>query len=139
MYVIMAWHFLIWYFFKFALTKSRSIFALGSSLSPCKSISMLLIHSAFLLCWLRSHILLQNCFASFAFILLICFNAFSPYLLVEFSFVVLECPVLSVFFGPISVFSFANTFWFISSSVLFLLIVLFFSFHPDISSCFPPF
>ena len=36
--------------------------------------------------------------------LLVCVRAFFPYLLVELSFVVLECPVWSVLFDPIDIF-----------------------------------
>ena len=43
-----------------------SLFAFGPSSSPSYSFPMLLIHSAFLLCSLGCHILLQTCFASFA-------------------------------------------------------------------------
>ena len=49
--------------FSVALNKSKSIFTLGLSSSP-DSFSMSLIHSAFFVCSLRSHILLQNCFVS---------------------------------------------------------------------------
>ena len=42
----------------------NSIFTFGLSPIPSKFFPMLLIHSAFLLCSLRCHILLQNCFAS---------------------------------------------------------------------------
>ena len=71
--------------------------------------------------WIDSHILLRNCFASFSSCCWYVFVHF-PYLLVEFSFIVLECPVLSVLFDSTSVSycltSFANTFRFISSNCI---------------------
>ena len=54
--------------------------------------------------------------------LLVCFRVISSYLLIEFSFVVLECSVLSVLFYPFRYLfnlpSFANIFWFNSSSCI---------------------
>ena len=75
--------------------------------------------------------------------LLVCFRVISSQLLVEFSFVALEFPVLSVFFYPLSI-----SLIFLSSTVfsgLFLLVVLFvcfflcflFLFVPTYSSVFP--
>ena len=51
----------------------------------------------------------------------VCLRIFYPYLLVEFSFAGLECPVLSVLFDPRFLFilpSFASNYWFISSSCI---------------------
>ena len=53
-------------FFSVALSDSRCIITSGASSSPCTSFSMLFIHSPFPLCSFTSHILLQNCFSSFA-------------------------------------------------------------------------
>ena len=61
MYAILAWRFPIWNFFSVALSESMDIFDFGPSLNPSNSFPTLLIHSAFLLCSLPSHILLQNC------------------------------------------------------------------------------
>ena len=48
------------------LSESMCIFAyFGPSSSPSRSFAMLLIISAFLLCSLGCHVLLQNCSASF--------------------------------------------------------------------------
>ena len=49
-------------FFCVALSESICIFLFGLSSSPSNSFSMLFIHSVFLLCTLRSHILFPNCF-----------------------------------------------------------------------------
>ena len=45
--------------FSVSLSESKYIFTLGLYSSPCNFFSMLFIHSAFLLCFLRSHILLK--------------------------------------------------------------------------------
>ena len=60
-----AWfrRFTIWYFFDIAL--SEWTYISGSSSRTCNSFSMLFIHSAFLLCSFRSHILFQNFGVSF--------------------------------------------------------------------------
>ena len=59
-------------------------------------------------------------FGFFGIRLLVCFRVTPTQLLIEFSFVVLESPVLSVLFYPFrhlfNLPSFASTFWFISSS-----------------------
>ena len=61
-------------------------------------------------------------FGFFCIRLLICFIVISSQLLIEFSFIVLECPILSVLFYPLSISvnlpSFASTFWYISSSCI---------------------
>ena len=64
MHVIISWRFPIRYFFSIALSESMRIFHFNPSSSPSNSFSMLLFHSVFLLCSLRSHILLPNCFLS---------------------------------------------------------------------------
>ena len=71
------------------MSTSECMFTLGPSLSICNSVSNLFIHSTFFLWSFRSHILLQNLLGSFA-----SGCPFSLYLLVEFSFVVLERLVL---------------------------------------------
>ena len=48
------------------LNESRGMSALKPSLSPCNSLFMLHIHSAFLVWSFCSYILLQNCWVSFA-------------------------------------------------------------------------
>ena len=55
-------------FLHVALSESRCIFAFGSSSSPSYSFPILIIHSAFLLCSLRRHILHQNCFVSLSYL-----------------------------------------------------------------------
>ena len=61
MYTIISWRSPIWYFFvTVPLRESRFIFTDVPSSSPSNSFPMLRIHSAFLLCDLRCHILLQN-------------------------------------------------------------------------------
>ena len=79
------------------------ISAFGPSLSPFNYFAKLLIHSAFLLCSLGCHILLQNCLVSCAFGCWYVFCVISPQMLVEFPFVVLKCPVFSVLFYSFSI------------------------------------
>ena len=55
----------VFQFYVFSAVLSESMFI--SAFSPCKGPSgslLILIHSAFLLCFLGCHILLQNCFVS---------------------------------------------------------------------------
>ena len=59
MYGITARRFPIYYFLSVALSESRYIFVLGPYSSLSNSFFMLLIHLAFLICSLRSHILLS--------------------------------------------------------------------------------
>ena len=101
----MSWCFQFGTFISAALYESMCIFISRPSLSTCNSFP-LFIHSNFLLCSLYFHILLQKC-CFLCIQLLIHLRAFSPDLLVEFSFVILEgfaCIVLlfpsifSVFF-----------------------------------------
>ena len=75
------------------------------------------IHSAFPSCFLIGF----SCNR-----LLVCFRVISSQLLVEFPFIVLEYPVLSVLFYP-NLPSFACTFWFIFSifTVIFFLVLPF--------------
>ena len=115
-----------------------------SSRSP-NSFVILLIHSGFffvILSWLPYFS--PKSFGFSCIRLLVCFHVISPHLLVEFSFVVLECPVLSVFFTLslylFNLLSFSCTFWIISSSciVMFLCVAIpFLSFHvPASFLCF---
>ncbi len=107
-------------FLSVALSELRCIFSFGSSSSPCNFFSVLFIDSAFLSCFLCSHILLQNC--CFPVIrLLVCLRAFSSYLRVEFFFSLFwnvpfcrYCLFLSQYLVSLS--SFASTSRSISSS-----------------------
>ena len=64
---------------------------------------MLFIHPDFLLCSFCSHILLLNSFFSLCTRLLICHHAFSRYLRVEFSYIILEGSVLIVLLELVTV------------------------------------
>ena len=118
------------------LSASKCIFAIRPSSSNSNSFSMLFIHSTFLLCSLRSHILLQNCFVSLSFG---CWYNFSHFLLAgRIFFDVLECPVLSVMFYYVSMSfclpSFTTTF---PRIVLFVILGdCFFLFVPTYSNVF---
>ena len=80
MYTVMAWDFPFWHFFSVALSKCSCICTSGPTLISYNSFSMLFIHLAFLLCSFHSsHILLKNCFASFASSFLVCTCTFSTY------------------------------------------------------------
>ena len=61
-------------------------------------------------CYFYSHVLLQNCFFFFGIRLLVCPCAIFTNLLVAFSFVILESPVLSTLLEPVSV-SFKSPFF----------------------------
>ena len=78
------------------------IFAFGPSLSPSSSFVILFILSAFSLCFWLPYFSPKS-FGFFCVRLLVCFRVISSHLLVEFSFVVLECTVLSVLFYPLSI------------------------------------
>ena len=82
-------------FLSVALSKARCIFALVPSLSPSNTFSMLVIHSAFVMISSFSYFA-PKLFYFLVIRLLISPCALFPNLLVEFSFVVLECPVMSV-------------------------------------------
>ena len=103
------------------LSESRCIFTIGPPLSP-NSFPTLLIHSAFLLCSLRSYIFLQNCFVSLSSSWWYAFVQSAPYFLVElFSLFwnilfYLYCLILSRYLFSLP--SFVSTFWFISSSCI---------------------
>ena len=102
-------------FLSIALIESRCIFALGPSSSPSNTFPILLIHSAFLLCFLRSHILPTNCHV---FLSSGCWNVFmhSPptrrkiFLFLFWNVLFcLYCFILTSYLFNLS--SFANTFW----------------------------
>ena len=81
-------------FLSIALSESTFIFVFSPSSSPFNSFPMLQIQSAFLLCSLRSHILLPKCFVS---LLSGCWYmlAHSSLLANRIFFLVLECLILS--------------------------------------------
>ena len=120
MYSIMAWCFPIWYFLVLFWV-NRCISPL-SDLLPVLRIHLLCYLFIRLFCNVGCHILLQKVFGFTCIWWLICFPIISHHSLVEFPFVILESPVLSVFY-PFSISlnlpSFASTFWFISSSCYF--------------------
>ena len=97
--------------FSVVLSKSMSISVLEPSLSSSSSLVILLIHSAFLLCFVR-----------FLWHPVVCMFSCRSLPIVDrmFFFVVLESPILSVLFTLcrylLNLPSFASTFWFISSS-----------------------
>ena len=120
-------------------SESRCIFPLRPSFRPCNSLSILFIHLTFLLCSLRCHIFAPKLF-SFPYVwLLVYLRTFSPYLPVEFSFVVfgISCFVRIVwsYLGIFLVFLLSTLpFDLFPRVVSFDLIVLLCSFCPNISS-----
>ena len=121
-----------------ALSESRCIFTLESSSSPCKSFKMF-IHSVF--CYvLFVPIFCFNIFFPFFIRLFICLRTFSFLLAGRIFFC---CYGISCFFCIFFILSryhfilpsFTSTFLFISSSCIFILIVvLLFSFHLNVFS-----
>ena len=91
-----------WIFFSVVLSKSMCISALGLSSSPSSSLVILFIHSALSLCFWLPYFRPKS-FGFFVIRLLVCFCVIPSQLLIEFSFVVLECSVLSVLFYPFSI------------------------------------
>ena len=87
----MAWSFLIWYIFSVQLEHSRCIIA------SCNSFLLLLSIQLFFYVLFRlifySEIIFFHCI-----LLLVCQHAFCTYLLVEFSVVILKCPVFVRYF-----------------------------------------
>ena len=81
-----------------ALSESRCIFVLD----PSNSFPILLVHSTFLLCSLHCYIFCSKIDLFPCHQLLVRLGAFF-YFLVEFSFVILECSVLFVWFYPDSI------------------------------------
>ena len=74
----------------------------GPSSSLNNSLVILFIHSTFSLYFFGCHILVQNRLVSFAPVVDM-FFVISSQSLIEFSFVVLEYPVLSILFYPLSI------------------------------------
>ena len=113
------------------LSKSMCISAFGPSSSHSHSFIILFIHSAFSLYIYWLLYFRQISFGFFCIELLVSFRGIS--------FVILECPVLSVCFTLcrylFNLPSFTRTFWFISSSCYFFLCSLFL-FVPTYSSVF---
>ena len=107
-------------------------------LSSCLSIRLFVVFS-----WLPYFS--PNSFVFYCIRLLVCFRVISSHLLVEFSFVVLECPVNVCIVLPIVDTSlifllFARTLWFIFSSYMFQRLSFVLSFWPvlvDFLSAFP--
>ena len=62
----MTWHFPIRYFLECCSKRVQNTSIPEPSLCPCNSLFILIIHSAFLLCFFRFFSSLQNCSASFA-------------------------------------------------------------------------
>ena len=77
-------------------------FRLGTPSSPFNSLVMLFIHSAFSLCFWLPYFSPKS-FGFFCICLLVYFRVISSQLLIEFSLVVLECPILFALFYPLSV------------------------------------
>ena len=122
------------FFFSVDLSESIYIFAFGPT-SSHNSFPMLLIHSALLFSWLSYFAPKLFCFFVTSFGISSCF---SPYLLFEYFFVILECPVLSIFFlvfllspVPSSLFP-----WVVLSVLLMLLFSLFSQQTPMFLLCF---
>ena len=97
MYSIVPRNFPVWYFFEGCSEWIDVYFHHKSFSRISNAFSTLLIHSALRLCFLRSHILLPDCFVSLSWG---CSYEFfySPLQLVEYSFVVFEYRFLSVLF-----------------------------------------
>ena len=83
--------------FSVVLSKSMCISAFGLSSSLSNSFVILFISSADSLSFLLPYINPKS-FGFFCIRLLVCFRVIPPLLLTEFSFVVFECPVLSLLF-----------------------------------------
>ena len=126
-------------FFRVIFCKSMCISAFGPSSSPSNSFAILLINSAFFLCSLGGHILLQNCSVSLAsgcwyvfmsspttcwynFLSLFCHGLLCLY-----------CFTLCLYFLNLPPFS--SIFWFISSSCIIIFSYVAFSFLSSCVSC----
>ena len=120
------------YFLYVALSDSMCFITPGPCLTPCNSFFMIFIQAAFIVCPLRSHILLQNCSTSFA---LGCCTFVFSYFLVEFSFV-FEGPLLIVLLDSTS---YLLSPWSLDLSLQVVLLdlsaVFFLSFNPNIILC----
>ena len=130
-----AFHFHI--SFSVVFCKSTCISILGPSSSPSSSLLILFIHSAFsLFLWLPYFC--PKSIGLFYIQLLVYFHVTPFQLLIEFSFVVLECPVVSVFFFTLFRYLFilpslVSTFCFFSSSCIVIVSHVACSFFPLIS------
>ena len=131
MYSFMAWRFPIWYFFSVILSESMYISTFF--------VSSLFHQSAYpfgffvMFSWLPYFT--PEFFSFSCTRLFVCFHVISPNFLVEFSFIVLECSVLSLLFWwyLLNLPSFASIFWFISlNCIVIFSCVAFFPFCPNI-------
>ena len=123
-------------FFRIIFSKSICISAFRPSLSPSNSLVIVYSFSLFVgFFWLPYFS--PELFSFFCIWLFALFPIISSQLLIEFSFIVLECPVLPVLFTLcrylFNLLSFTSTFWFISLSCIvifsfFLLSCIAFSF-----------
>ena len=104
-------------FFRVTLNESRCIFAFGPSSSPSNSFPMLFIHSAFLLCSLRSYICSKIVLFPYHTVVGMCW-CIHPLLADRIFFLCfgMSCFVCIVLFCRylFSLPSFASNFWFIS-------------------------
>ena len=100
MYAIIVRRFPFQYFLNVALSDSRNISTSCPS-SLCKSFKVIHLLSLSVEFFLFPYFT-PKLFCFLCFWLLVYPRAFSTYLLVEFSFVILKCPVLFVLFGPVS-------------------------------------
>ena len=137
----MTWSF----FFEWYSARIDVYFCLWAFFQFLQFFSMLFIHSAFLLWSLRSHILVQNCFASLAFG---CWYVFAPSPLTSwYNFLSLFWNVQFCLYYLIlswylfSLRSFASTFCCIVSSIRVALLfssqhILAFSYNPSIFACY---
>ena len=102
------------------------------SILNLSSLFILFIYSAFSLCFWLPYFSPKS-FGFFCIRLMVCVRVISTQLLIECSFVVLECPVLSVFFLPFVdislIFHLSSVLlWFISSSCIVIFSRVAFSF-----------
>ena len=121
--------------FKIFLWMNLGVFAFESSSSSCNSFLVLFIHSAFMLRFLHSYIFAPKLFCLSRIGMCVCLRTFFPYLLIEFSFIVLECFVYVVwlYLGILLIFLLLPVPSDLSPRVIsFALVVLLFSFRPDI-------
>ena len=95
------WRFPVWYFFSVVLSKI-CISAFGSSSSPFSSLVILLIIHPFLFVFWLPYFS-RKLFGFCSIQLFVCFSVISFQLLIDFSFIVLEWPLLSVLFDPLCI------------------------------------
>ena len=132
LYTIMARCFSIWYFFSVFPSKLMCIFIFNHSSSLSNSFFHVAYPFGFFVMFSWLPYFSPKLFGFSCIRLLVCFRVFSPNLLVEFTFVVLECTILSVLFYPVSI-------SFLSSFFCYYLLVYFLEFyrHFFLSSFFP--